>query len=110
MTTEMLSTIQVGPAARLRYDAELVLDDAGASRVWVAGHPDLPGCMSHGVSTDEALANLAEAAELYLAALDATGVDRPPQPLHPQVRSLESLGAPAEAPSPPATQTPWTIS
>jgi predicted RNase H-like HicB family nuclease len=49
--------------------------------------------MSHGVSTDEALANLAEAAELYLAALEAAGVDRPPQPLHPQAWSLESLAS-----------------
>jgi predicted RNase H-like HicB family nuclease len=93
MTTQMRSTIQVGPGAKLRYDAELVPDHAGASRVWVARHPDLPGCMSHGVCTDEALANLAEAAELYLAALDAAGVDRAPQPLHPQAWSLESLAS-----------------
>jgi predicted RNase H-like HicB family nuclease len=88
----MRSTIQVGPGARLCYDAELVLDRAGASRVWVARHPDLPGCMSHGASTDEALANLAEAAELYLAALDAAGVDRPPEPLRPQAWNLEAPG------------------
>jgi len=93
MTTQMRSMIQVGPGTKLRYGAALVLDHAGASRVWVARHPDLPGCMSHGVSTDEALANLAEAAELYLAALDAAGVDRPPLPLHPQAWSVESLEA-----------------
>jgi len=93
MTTEMRSMIQVGPGTKLRYDAALVLDHAGASRVWVARHPDLPGCMSHGLTTDAALANLVEAAELYLAALDAAGVDRPPQPLHPQAWSVESLEA-----------------
>jgi predicted RNase H-like HicB family nuclease len=93
MSTEVRSTVRVGAGATLRYDAELVRDHAGASRVWVARHPDLPGCMSHALTTDEALANLAEAAELYLAALDAAGVDRPPQPLHPQAWSLESRGA-----------------
>jgi len=90
MTTRMHSKIQVGPGVpKLRYDAELAPDRAGTRRVWVARHPQLAGCMSHGVTTDEALANLAEAAELYLAALDAAGVDRPPAPLHPQIRSVE---------------------
>jgi predicted RNase H-like HicB family nuclease len=91
MTTTTRSTIEPGPSTKLRYDAELALDHAGANRVWVARHPDLPGCISHGVSTDEALANLAEAAELYLAALDEARVDRPPQPLHPQAWSVGSV-------------------
>jgi len=92
MTTRMRSKVVVGPGLpNFHYDAELVLDHAGRRRVWVARHPQLPGCMSHGLTTDEALANLAEAAELYLAALDAAGVSRPPAPIHPRVRSVTPL-------------------
>ena len=92
MTTRIRSKVYVGPGLpKFYYDAELVLDHAGTGRVWVARHPQLPGCMSHGVTADEALANLAEAAELYLAALDAAGVNRPPAPLHPRIMRMEAL-------------------
>lgn len=92
MTTRTRSRIQAGRGVpQLRYDAELVPGHAGTRRVWVARHPELAGCVSHGVTTDEALANLAETADLYLAALDAAGVERPLAPLHPQIRSLQPL-------------------
>jgi predicted RNase H-like HicB family nuclease len=94
MTTRTRSRIQAGRGVpKLRYDAELVPDHAGSRGVWVARHPQLAGCVSHGATTDEALANLAEAAELYLAALDAAGVARPVAPLDPQIRSLEPRSA-----------------
>jgi predicted RNase H-like HicB family nuclease len=110
MTTRMRSKVVVGPGLpNFHYDAELVLDHAGRRRVWVARHPQLPGCMSHGVTTDEALANLAEAAELYLAALDAAGVNRPPAPIHPRVMSMEPLRDRQETP-PLTDEMPRTIS
>lgn len=90
MTTRTRSRIRARRAIpKVPYDAELVPDHAGSRGVWVARHPQLAGCVSHGATTDEALANLAEAVELYLAALDAAGVDRSPAPLHPQIRSLQ---------------------
>lgn len=46
----------------LRYPVELIDDDG----VFVASHPDLPGCISQGDSPDEAVANLNDAREAWL--------------------------------------------
>lgn len=46
--------------------------------VYVARHPELPGCMAHGESADEARANLDEARGLYLADLGRRGIEMPP--------------------------------
>jgi predicted RNase H-like HicB family nuclease len=35
----------------------------------MAYHPDLPGCMSHGDTPEEALANLSEVKKLYIKTL-----------------------------------------
>lgn len=45
---------------------------------YVASHSELPGCMSHGDSTEEAIANLREAKELYIKTLLEKGQDIPP--------------------------------
>ena len=42
-----------------------------------ASHPELPGCMAHGDTKAEALANLAEARRLYLEALIKRGLSIP---------------------------------
>lgn len=47
--------------------------------VWVAEHPDLPGCMAHADSPAEAIENLAEARELYLRDFRTRGI-APPAP------------------------------
>ena len=56
--------------ARLPYSV-VVIPEKGeeAQLVYVASHPELPGCMSHGATPDEALANLAEARTLYIRTL-----------------------------------------
>ncbi len=46
----------------LNYPLELVREDG----VYVAYHPDLPGCVSQGDSPDEAVANLDDAREAWL--------------------------------------------
>lgn len=45
-------------------------------------HPQMPGCMSHGLTPDEALRNLIEAKRLYIETLLDRGLDvpAPPQP------------------------------
>jgi predicted RNase H-like HicB family nuclease len=49
--------------------------------VYVARHPELPGCMAHGETPDEAVANLAEARTLYLQDLRDRGLPIPdPKP------------------------------
>jgi predicted RNase H-like HicB family nuclease len=45
--------------------------------VYVARHPDLPGCEAHAETVDEATDNLAEARELYIADLTRRGLTVP---------------------------------
>lgn len=58
---------------RVPYRAAVVREDQATdgSRVYLAEIPDLPGCMAHGETEEEALQNVEEAAELYLEALDS---------------------------------------
>ena len=44
---------------------------------YVAYHPELEGCMSHGSTPEEALHNLMEVAELYISALLDKGLEIP---------------------------------
>jgi len=44
---------------------------------YVAYHPELEGCMSHGATPEEALHNLSEVTELYISALLEKGLDIP---------------------------------
>lgn len=46
--------------------------------VYVAECPTLPGCVSQGATRAEALANVREAIEGYLASLEAHGEPIPP--------------------------------
>ena len=46
---------------------------------YLAYHPDLEGCMSHGTTPEEALRNLEEVTELYVATLLGKGIE-PPEP------------------------------
>lgn len=45
--------------------------------IYLARHPDLPGCMAHGTSVEEAVGNLGEARRLYLSELQRRGVALP---------------------------------
>jgi predicted RNase H-like HicB family nuclease len=45
---------------------------------YVAYHPELEGCMSHGSTPEEALRNLAEVTELYISTLLDKGLQIPP--------------------------------
>src|SRR5437016_777208 len=49
-------------------------DAYGDGRSWyMARHPELPGCQSDGPTPDEAVANLADARELYIRSLIEDG-------------------------------------
>ena len=63
----------------LSYPSVVDADTCGETRCYVARHPDLRGCMSHGTTPEEAMANLREVRELYLSTLLENGV-RPPEP------------------------------
>ena len=44
---------------------------------FVAYHPELEGCMSHGSTPEEALQNLREVRELYISMLREKGLETP---------------------------------
>jgi predicted RNase H-like HicB family nuclease len=54
-----------------------VLVYPGEDGYYVAECPSLPGCISQGKTEDEALANIKEAIEVYVEALEADGLDVP---------------------------------
>ena len=54
-----------------------VLIYPGEDGFWVVECPSLPGCISQGASKEEALANIREAIEGYVAALQEDGLPVP---------------------------------
>ncbi|MCC7450518.1 MAG: type II toxin-antitoxin system HicB family antitoxin [Anaerolineae bacterium] len=49
----------------------------GEDGYWVAIYPSLPGCISQGQTQDEAVANIREAIEGYIEALEEDGLPVP---------------------------------
>jgi len=49
----------------------------GEDGYWVAICPSLPGCISQGQTQDEAVANIREAIEGYIEALEEDGLPVP---------------------------------
>ena len=73
----MTITMQVDPSV-LQYSVEIRPElAAGGSVVYMAEIPELPGCMSHGTTIDEARQNLEDAKREYLAALQERGLPIP---------------------------------
>jgi predicted RNase H-like HicB family nuclease len=69
-------TIQMSPPSRVPYTAVVREDEAtDGTRLFLAEIPELPGCQSHGMTPEEALRNVEEAAELYL---DVAAGEAPP--------------------------------
>ena len=50
----------------MMYKYETILYWSDEDQVFVAEIPELPGCMAHGASQDEALANAKEAMRLWI--------------------------------------------
>lgn len=49
----------------------------GEDGYWIAEVPSLPGCISQGKTRDEALTNIREAIQGYVAALEEDGLTVP---------------------------------
>jgi len=57
----------------------------GEDGYWVAECPSLPGCVSQGKTREEAIANVREAIQGYIAALEDDGLPVPPDSLEAMV-------------------------
>ncbi|MDR5683468.1 MAG: type II toxin-antitoxin system HicB family antitoxin [Armatimonadota bacterium] len=51
----------------------------GEDGYWVAECPSLPGCVSQGRTREEAIANVREAIQAYVGALEDDGLPVPPE-------------------------------
>ena len=51
----------------------------GEDQYWVAECPSLPGCISQGKTKDDAISNIQEAIEGYIAALEEDNLPVPPE-------------------------------
>jgi predicted RNase H-like HicB family nuclease len=54
-----------------------VIITPGDDGFWVAECPSLPGCISQGETRAEAISNIREAIEAYVAALEDDGIEVP---------------------------------
>ncbi len=52
---------------------------------WVAEVPSLPGCLSQGRTREEALRNIREAIEQWIAAAEEVGMTVPPEGFDAQI-------------------------
>ncbi len=50
----------------------------GEDKYWVAECPSLPGCLSQGTTKEEAIANIREAIQAYISALEEDKLPIPP--------------------------------
>lgn len=70
--TDMAETLE--HYLSLDYPYELVRDEEG---VFVASHPDLPGCLAQGETANEAVANLDEARQAWIGYRFESGLPIP---------------------------------
>ncbi|MFN8629048.1 MAG: type II toxin-antitoxin system HicB family antitoxin [Chloroflexota bacterium] len=78
-----------GNSAAVGYDIVVAPDVAGDNVVYMASHPELPGCMAQGDTPTLAVAALAVAREEYLRALGSRGLVVPEPHADPQVAHAE---------------------
>lgn len=57
---------------------------------WIAEVPSLPGCGSEGKTREEALANVQEAIEVYIEALEQDGLPVPEEYDHYELVALSA--------------------
>ena len=57
----------------------------GEDGYWVAECPSLPGCISQGVTREEAISNIREAIREYIASLEEDGMPVPEDRLAAEV-------------------------
>lgn len=93
------------------YSIHVVPDETSeGSKCYVAYHPELEGCMSHGATVPEAIQGLDDARDLYLKTLNELGQEIPPPPEVPSTVVWESFSTPRMTPGPsrPAHSLPVT--
>jgi predicted RNase H-like HicB family nuclease len=65
----------------------------GEDGYWVAEVPSLPGCITQGVTRDEALKNAAEAVEAWIEAAKSFNEAVPTDPMSAEIRTIATDAA-----------------
>jgi predicted RNase H-like HicB family nuclease len=68
----------------MMYKFEIIIYWSDEDQAFIAEAPELPGCIAHGDSNEEALHNINEAIELWLETAKESGREIP----HPKGRKL----------------------
>ena len=80
--------VKINPAL-LQYRAEIRPEvQPDGTTIYMAECPELPGCMSHGATVDEARQNLEDAKNEYVAALQDRGIEIPDPSAAPVVGTI----------------------
>lgn len=90
------------------YDVHITPEVVDGEVVYLAVHPSLPGCRSHGSTPREAEDNLADARSMYLEALEDSFLPIPEPKAHPQ-SMIATLFETAPASSEARAAGRWTV-
>ena len=78
------------------YDITVVPDIAGDRQVYLASHPELPGLMAQGETPYDAVLQLAEARDVYLASMARRGLSVPAPHRNPRLLHVDIPTASAD--------------
>jgi len=73
----LVMAAKTSAGARSRESIRQVIIYPGEDGYWVVEYPSLPGCISQGVTKEEAVANIREAIGAYVAALEEDNLPVP---------------------------------
>lgn len=104
---DIVATIPFGQEPS--YDITIAPELVDEEIVYVARHPELPGCTSHGATPEEAKESLGEAREMYLAALREADLPIPPPKAEPRVMVLVSYVQHRAQPGPEPPHISWRV-
>ena len=80
----MRYAIKIGFCTKVeRFIMRQILLFLGEDGFWVAECPSLPGCISQGKTKDEAIKNIQEAIQEYIAALEEDNLPVPEENFEP---------------------------
>jgi len=73
-----MNDVESQALAELPYAVEIAPEEQpDGAIIFMATHPELPGCMGHGSTVHDAVEDLAEARKLYIGALVDRGIEIP---------------------------------
>ena len=88
------------------HDIVVTPEMAEGVQLYVARHPALPHVFAQGLDPNDAMTNLDEVREAFLADMMNDKVAVPPMSLHPQVEIIETLTA---APQEQSSRSSWRV-